>query len=143
MSAARAATLGAAGTHLQRDGTSRSPGLTATVPAKRPHSSIVIGRCQRTVVVTVRGKLDRAKAAHLGFVLADLIDGQGNLSLVVDLHDATATGADRLTVLAEAAERARRRGGAMALSQPPAVLHEALRNLGLDHLVGTAEAGRR
>ena len=70
-------------------------------------------------------------------ILADLIDGQGNLSLVVDLRDATAADAERVSVFAEAAERLRRRGGAMTLSRPPVRLHEGLRQRGLGHLVGT------
>jgi len=141
MSAARGAALDAAGADPQHDGASPPPSPDPAVPARPDRSDIVIGRFQRAVVVTVHGELDCPRAAHLGFILADLIDGQGNLSLLVDLHDATATDADRVTVLAEAAERARRRGGAVTLSQPPALLHEALRNLGLDHLVGTPDSG--
>ena len=46
------------------------------------------------MVVTVHGELDRQRAAHLDLVLADLIDGQGNLSIIIDLRDVTATAAD-------------------------------------------------
>lgn len=88
-----------------------------------------------TVVVTVHGQLDASRAAHLGIILADLIDGQGNLSITLDLHDATADDADSLWVFREAAERAWRRGGNIGLNQPPALLHEALRVGGLGHIV--------
>jgi anti-anti-sigma regulatory factor len=118
-----------------RDGASTPKGPDGKATARCTHSGIVIGRYQATVVVTVHGELDLPKAAHLSYVLADLIDGQGNLSLIVDLHDATAE-AERVVVFVDAAERANRRGAAMRLSEPPALLHQALRQRGLDHLVG-------
>ena len=96
---------------------------------------MTVGRYQATVVVTVHGELDAARAAHLGHVLADLIDGQGNLSVLVDLHDATAVDGHRLSVFAHAAEQARRRGGAISLGRPPELLHQALRDAGLGRLV--------
>jgi anti-anti-sigma factor len=102
---------------------------------RRADSGIVVGRDQATVVVTVHGELDPPRAAQLGQVLADLIDGQGNLSLAVDLHDAIAADAP-LSVFADAADRTRRHGGAITLSRPPALLHQALREAGLDHLLG-------
>jgi anti-anti-sigma factor len=95
----------------------------------------VIGRYLGTVVVTIHGDLDLAMAAYLAPVLTDLIDGQGNLSIIVDLHHATTTDAKHLLVFRDAAERVRRRGGAMTLSEPPPVLQEALRQWGLDYLV--------
>ena len=104
---------------------------------KRPRSGVAVGRYQATVVVTVHGELDFARAAHLAHVLADLIDGQGNLSLLVDLHDATAADTHPLSVLADAAERARRRGGAITLSRPPAPLLQALQDAGLGQLLSS------
>jgi anti-anti-sigma factor len=136
MSAAREWALRTAGSEpLQDDFASGSQGPDDRAAPAR--SGIVIGRYQRTVVVTVHGELDHPRAAQLNYVLADLIDGQGNLSLLVDLHDATTADAERVSVFAEAAERLRRRGGAMTLSKPPVLLHEALRDGGLGHLVGT------
>jgi len=113
-----------------------------TRPEIRPHGSatespgpsvrsIVIGRYRGTVVVTVHGDLGPTRAAHLGLILTDLIDGQGNLSLIVDLHDATATDAASVSVFADAAERAGRHGGVITLSEPPDILQEALRQRGL------------
>jgi len=52
--------------------------------------SLVVGRSQGTVVVTVAGDLDGAALARLEDVLADLIDGQGNLTVAVDLTCAVA-----------------------------------------------------
>ncbi len=86
-------------------------------------------------MVTVHGELDVTRAAHLGSILSDLIDGQGNLSITVDLHDATASDADSLWVFSEAAERARRRGGTVRLNEPPAPLHQGLQLRGVDHFV--------
>lgn len=116
-----------------QDGAARSQSLHNTAAPAR--CSIVIGRYRRTVVVTVHGDLDDPRAAHLGEVLADLIDGQGNLSLLVDLHDATAIDPDGVSVFADAAERVNRRGGAITLNNPPALLLEALRERDLGHLV--------
>lgn len=113
-------------------------------PAKTPRSArfgISIGRQTGIVVVSVHGELDAQAARYLGAILADLIDGQGNLSLVVGLANATATDVDSLAVLATAAERARKRGGSLTLTNPGAVLAEALRRSGLDHLVGTVPGG--
>lgn len=106
-------------------------GASSTLP------SIVVGRCECAVVVTVDGELDTARARDLGGVLADLIDGQGNLFVVVDLHDATATDADSFSMFADAAQSAHRRGGTMRVSEPPAVLRRALELRGLQGLIST------
>ena len=111
------------GPDSQGGSTTESPG-----PSAR---SIVIGRYRGTVVVTVHGDLDPTRAAHLGLMLTDLIDGQGNLSLIVDLRDATATDAASVAVFTDAAERANRHGGVITLNEPPDVLEQALRQRGL------------
>jgi len=85
----------------------------ASEPSSTDRPSIVVGRAAGTVVVTVRGVPAAEKSKHLGIILADLIDGQGNMSILVDLHDASATDPDCLWMLTEAAERAHRRGGTM------------------------------
>ncbi|HEX2047118.1 MAG TPA: STAS domain-containing protein [Acidimicrobiales bacterium] len=112
------------------------PAEVTTAPEPPSHFSIVIGRRLGTVVVTVHGELDMARAGHLGNILADLIDGQGNLSVVVDLHEATTTEPDSLLVFIDAAERARRRGGTVLLNEPHPTLGDALQLRGLDHFVG-------
>ncbi|MGH9150411.1 MAG: STAS domain-containing protein [Acidimicrobiales bacterium] len=101
------------------------------------HFSIAIGRALGAVVVTVHGNLDVAGSRHLDSVLADLIDGQGNLAVVVDLQDASAAGASGPSVLAAAADRAARRGTDLSLSDPPELLHQALELSGLGALVRT------
>ena len=115
----------------------RLPGVAESAPTQ---ASIVVSRNRGTVVVTVHGELDLPRAGDLGAMLADLIDGQGNLSVVVDLHDATASEADCLWVFTEAAERARRHGGMIRLTEPPPPLHSALQLRGLDNFVGSIVA---
>jgi hypothetical protein len=64
------------------------------VPAATSPTGVVVGRYQGTVMVTVHGELDPPKVAHLNLLLNDLIDGQGNVSVIVDLQDATAAAGD-------------------------------------------------
>lgn len=97
----------------------------------RARSGIGVSRYQGTVVVTIHGDLDGLRAGDLGYMLADLIDGQGNRSIIVDLHDATALDPRWLSVFTDAMARARRRGATLTLQNPPAALHAALRRQGL------------
>ena len=102
----------------------------------RQRSGIVVGRFRGTVIVTVHGPLDEPRAGDLGYVLADLIDGQGNRSLVVDLHDTSAPDHQWLSVLTDAVARARRRGATLRLNQASAGLDAALRRAGLAESLG-------
>ncbi|MGH9164313.1 MAG: STAS domain-containing protein [Acidimicrobiales bacterium] len=98
---------------------------------------IAVSRALGTAVVTVHGDLDGAGARLVAVVLDDLIDGQGNLAVVVDLHDARAPDASAVAVFTTAAEQAGRRGGALSLSDPPDLLHQELQLRGLGHLLRT------
>jgi anti-anti-sigma regulatory factor len=98
-------------------------------------STIAVARSAGTVVVTIRGLLDAEASKNLGSILADLIDGQGNMSIVVDLREASAGDPDCLWMLTEAAERAYRRGGTMRLDGATEVT-SALQLRGLDVFVG-------
>ncbi len=72
------------------------------------HLTIVIGRNHGTVVLTLDGRLERADAALLARMLDDLIDAQGNLSVVVDLISLSfldRAGADVLRTAMEASGR--------------------------------------
>ncbi|MGH9149464.1 MAG: STAS domain-containing protein [Acidimicrobiales bacterium] len=106
-------------------------------PVAPPQLRIAISRAMGTVVVTVHGDLDVAGARHLASVLADLIDGQGNLAVVVDLRDAGGPDPAAVGVFAAAAENATRRGGVLSLCDPPDLLYEALQRQGLGQLVRT------
>ena len=92
-------------------------------------------------MVTVCGELDAEKSKHLGVILADLIDGQGNMSILVDLHEASAADPDCLWMLTEAAERAHRRGATMRLDAAPAEITSALELRGLDVFVRRSADG--
>ena len=104
-------------------------------PAVIDPPSIAIARSAGTVVVTVSGELDAEKSKHLGVILADLIDGQGNMSILVDLHEASAADPDCLWMLTEAAERAHRRGGTLRLDAASAEITSAVELRGLDVFV--------
>jgi anti-anti-sigma factor len=104
-------------------------------PAGLDRPNIAVARSAGTVVVTVRGELDAERSKHLGGILADLIDGQGNMSVLVDLHEASATDPDCLWMLTEAAERAHRRGATMRLDAVPVEVASALQLRGLDVFV--------
>lgn len=98
-----------------------------------------VSRFQGTVVVSVHGDLDGPRADDLGYLLTDLIDGQGNRSLIVDLRDATAVDPARLSVFTVADAQARRRGATLQLRYAPEPLDEALRRHGLGPSVGAAD----
>lgn len=89
-------------------------------PGAQSPPEIVVGRYQGTVMVTVHGELDPSKAAHLRLLLTDLIDGQGNVSVIVDLQDATAHADDPggIEQFAQEAKRAHRRHAVVVVAEP-------------------------
>ena len=80
--------------------------------------SISVRRAQGRVVVSVHGHVDGPRAAILEQVLSDLIEGQGNLDVLVDLRDAALAHPVALDALRGAAEQARRRNAAFAFRAP-------------------------
>ena len=74
-------------------------------------TSFEITRRQRAVVVSVRGTLDLAGSTRMGALLSDIIEGQGNLLVGIDLGDVAQVDPASLGVLAVAASIAHRRGG--------------------------------
>lgn len=92
-----------------------------------PNLSVVVGRGLGTVVVTVEGEVTLASCQLLEGVLTDLIEGQGNLTVAVDLGKAIVE-PEALMVFIQAARQARRRGTRFILREPPAEAHEALRS---------------
>jgi anti-anti-sigma regulatory factor len=70
------------------------------------------------VVLTVGGTLDLAGSIRLGAALGDLIDGQGNLSLGVDLLGVRRFDPAGLGVFTVADQLARRRGGTLSVTAP-------------------------
>lgn len=97
-----------------------------------------VSRVSRSVVVTLRGELDYPVSAQLAEVLADLIDGQGNLVMVVDVRDLHRVDPAGLGVLADAAHAVEGRGGGLRLSAPNRAVGDALRLAGLARLIDPA-----
>lgn len=101
-----------------------------------PGFSIVVGRFRGTVVVTLSGGLDALAATRLAATLRDLIDGQGNLSIALDLRGLYKIAPSGLQVLSAAASGLERRGGFLSLSEPPDAIRRCLHRAGLARLVG-------
>lgn len=94
-----------------------------------------IGRALGAVVVEVHGELDVTSSASLGHVLRDLIDNQGNLTVVIDVRDTTLVDPAAVSVFAAAASAAFRRRARLALKEPDDNLYDALERAGLTELV--------
>ena len=101
----------------------------------RSRSGIVVSRYQGTVVVSIHGDIDGPRAADVDYMLADLIDGQGNRSVIVDLRDATAMDPQWLSLFIDAVARAERRGATLKLKDAPAPLEAALKRQGLENSI--------
>lgn len=89
----------------------------ARVPPGSPFT-FVVTRSLGVVVVTAHGHLDASGAAVLSDILDDLIEGQGNLRVVVDVHDMAMVGPLGLGALVAAAASATRRGGELTVVGP-------------------------
>ena len=115
------------------DREARPPGAVGSAPST-PDLSLVVGRALGTVVVTVDGALNLEGSQLLARLLGDLIEGQGNLAVAVDLGTAIVE-PEALTVFVDAAQRAHKRGTKFVLKQPPIETHEALQAGGYAGLV--------
>jgi anti-sigma B factor antagonist len=80
----------------------------------------------RDVVVSVRGEIDLCSAPYLDQALAELIDEQGNLSIVVDLEHVEFIGSTGVALLLRARERAHVRGGEVILARPSSIARRVL-----------------
>ncbi|MGH9222428.1 MAG: hypothetical protein ACRD2W_01185 [Acidimicrobiales bacterium] len=102
----------------------------AGAASRTPNLSLVVGRALGTVVVTVAGKLDLESCHRLEGLLIDLIEGQGNLAVAVDLARATIE-PEALPVFIDAAHRASVRSARLTLRALAPDAHEALLPRGL------------
>ena len=93
--------------------------------------SLVFRRTLGKVVIHVHGALDADAAPTLRERLVDVIDGQGNRDVVVDLRGMTAVHSAGLLVLVEALKRMEDYGGELVLSGPTSCVAEQLRAAGL------------
>lgn len=87
-----------------------------------------------TVVVTVDGALTLEGSQLLSRLLSDLIEGQGNLAVAVDLGRAIVD-PEAVKVFVEAAKRASKQGTKFILEKPPMETCEALHAGGHGDLV--------
>lgn len=90
-----------------------------------------IGRSEGTVVLTLAGVLDASGIDWLEHLLGDLVEGQGNQFVAVDLGSVEGVDASVLALLVAFSGRAARRGGRLILREPSAAVLEVLQ-AGLD-----------
>ena len=102
----------------------------------RPEFSLVFSRALGKVIVHVRGPLNANTAPGLKARLVDVIDGQGNRQVVLDLRQMTCVDASGLFVLADALKRMDDAGGELLLSSPTSAVEDQLRAVGLEQTFG-------
>lgn len=100
-----------------------------------PRASLAVGRYMGTVIVTLHGDLHLSASVQLAGVLRDLIDGQGNLAVVVDLGDVGGIDRSGLDVLSSSAARMATRGGTLRLGRPTDTVFDALSVAGLARFI--------
>lgn len=93
--------------------------------------SFTVSRAFGTVIVTAHGRLDPSSSDVLGAALADLIDNQGNLSVILDAHDLALAEPSLLRFLVAPAASATRRGGRLRVADPSPPVIAALEAIGL------------
>ena len=96
---------------------------------------ITFGREAGFVVLRLVGNLDRSTSAELSERLSDVIDEQGNLSVMLDLAGVRSMDRNGAQILGAAWDRLRAKGGALALTRPTGAVHKMLGRFGLADLV--------
>ncbi len=91
-----------------------------------------------TVSLAVTGTIDGSAAEELRSLLRDVIDDPGNLSLTIDLTGVASIDSVGLSVLVEAAEQMRDKGGRLLLTRPRPATRKLLDLTGLDHALAEA-----
>ncbi len=82
----------------------------------QPCEALRIARDGTAIRLTWRGRLSRGDIERLDDILADLVEGQGNLSLTVDLPDVALVDVHLLEVLIGCEQRLATRSGTLAVS---------------------------
>ncbi len=100
-----------------------------------PVFSLRFSRQDAHVLVAVQGDLDADSAPMLRQRLSDLIESQGNLSIVVDLRSTTFIDSSGLTVLVTAHKWLQARGGELRLLGPRRSAHRILQISGLSRIL--------
>jgi len=105
--------------------------------------ALVVGRAMGVVVVTAHGHLGASEAEVLQTVLVDLIEGQGNLKVVLDVRDVSGLGPSSLEVLVAAAAAAANIGGELTFADPSEAGLRTLEAVGLGDSVTMARQCRQ
>ena len=100
--------------------------------------SFEFSRNGRAVTVTVRGEVDRQSSDVLRRLLLDVVEGQGNLSVALDLSEMTFIDSSGLSMLLEIHGRAVERGGSFMLQNPRPATSRIFEIVGLNRLVESA-----
>lgn len=87
------------------------------------------------VVVSLSGDLYAQTARVLADRLRDVIDQQGNLAVVVDLHAVTYVDSPGMGVLVDASRRLHEKGGYLAISNPSLAAGQMLERTGLANVL--------
>ncbi len=96
---------------------------------------LTISRTLGAIVVTVEGPLTARTSAVLRDALTDLIEGQGNLLVVVDVRGMVVVDAGALQVMTAARRSMENRDGRFLLAAPSPVTADALRAAGLGAVI--------
>jgi anti-anti-sigma factor len=88
-------------------------------------------RAPESVVVTLRGELDAYSAPQLRDRLADVIDGQGNLSVSLDLAGLSFMDSTAIGVIVGVQKELTGRGGQLVLREPKPQVFKILEVAGL------------
>ena len=91
-------------------------------------------RAPESVVVTLRGELDAYSAPRVRDRLTDLIDGQGNLSVTLDLAEISFLDSVAMGVLVGVLRQITGRGGQFVLTSPRPQVFKVLEVAGLTKL---------
>lgn len=102
--------------------------------------SLVFSRALGQVIVHLHGVLDDVTAHQLDDQLLQVIDGQGNRQLVLDLGGLSRIEGAGFSVLIDALRRVRRLGGELVLSAATVEVIRAFQAAGLDKLFYMAPA---
>ena len=131
-------TTGSALSHRVLPGT--GPKLAYGPIERRGFPAVAIARAQGSVVLTLVGTLDASGAEWLEHVLVDLVDGQGNRSIALDLCQVGVVDPAVLVLLVSVSGRVLRSGGNLVLRHPSVAVLEGLDRAGLGGALEVSES---
>ena len=86
------------------------------LPPRHVGSRLRVARDGGVVRVTWQGDMTTPEMSTFSEIVADLVDGQGNLSIAIELTDMSAVDVDLIDVLVDVERRVAARGGALSVS---------------------------